>query len=73
VIRSSAAVDRLSGEVSVHRTACLEFSPGAGMWAVVAFDGQEDTGIETRLQAFVHQAKEYAKAKGYDNPRVWKA
>jgi len=40
-------------------------------WVDIAFDGQEDTGIETRLQAFVHQAKEYAKAKGYDKPRVW--
>ena len=35
-------------------------------WVDIAFDGQEDTGIETRLQAFVHQAKEYAKAKGYN-------
>ncbi|MFH0946310.1 MAG: hypothetical protein V2A76_14010 [Planctomycetota bacterium] len=41
VIRSNAAVDRLSGDVAVHRSACLEFSPGAGMWAVVAFDGEE--------------------------------
>ena len=41
VIRSNATVDRLSGEVVVHRTACLEFSPGAGMWAVAAFDSEE--------------------------------
>jgi len=40
-------------------------------WVDIAFDGQEDTGIETRLQAFVHQAKEYAKVKGYDKPKVW--
>lgn len=41
VIRSSATVDRLSGEVVQHRTACLEFSAGSGMWAVVAFEGEE--------------------------------
>ncbi len=40
-------------------------------WVDIAFDGQEDTGIETRLQAFVHQAKEYAKAKGYNKSREW--
>jgi len=40
-------------------------------WVDIAFDGQEDTGIETRLQAFVHQAKEYAKVKGYNKPKVW--
>jgi predicted nucleotide-binding protein (sugar kinase/HSP70/actin superfamily) len=40
-------------------------------WVDIAYDGQEDTGIETRLQAFVHQAKEYARRKGYDKPKVW--
>ena len=40
-IRSAAAVDRLAGDVAVHRTACLEFTPGAGMWAVAAFSGEE--------------------------------
>ncbi|UCF96113.1 MAG: hypothetical protein JSV89_13115 [Spirochaetaceae bacterium] len=40
-------------------------------WVDIAYDGQEDTGIETRLQAFVHQAKEYAKTKGLNKPKVW--
>jgi len=40
-------------------------------WVDIAFDGQEDTGIETRLQAFIHQAKEYAKARGYNKPKKW--
>jgi predicted nucleotide-binding protein (sugar kinase/HSP70/actin superfamily) len=38
-------------------------------WVDIAFDGQEDTGIETRLQAFVHQAKQYAKSKGHNKPK----
>ena len=41
-------------------------------WVDIAFDGQEDTGIATRLQAFVHQAGEYCRRKGYDKPRVWR-
>jgi CRISPR type III-A-associated RAMP protein Csm4 len=36
-LRSFAAVDRLTGTVQVHTKACLEFSPGAGWWAVVVF------------------------------------
>lgn len=28
-------------------------------WENIAYDGQEDTSIDTRLQAFMHQAKEY--------------
>jgi len=36
-VRSNAAVDRLSGASERHATACLEFRPGAGMWAIVSF------------------------------------
>ena len=34
-------------------------------WVDVAYDGQDDIGIDTRLQAFLHQAKEYGKNKGF--------
>ncbi len=30
-------------------------------WVDIAYDGQEDTGLETRLQAFMYQAREYEK------------
>lgn len=40
-------------------------------WEDIAYDGQDNMGTETRLQAFVHQAKEFSKAKGYDKPREW--
>ena len=33
----SAAVDRLSGATERHSTACIEFRPGSGLWAVVSF------------------------------------
>jgi CRISPR type III-A-associated RAMP protein Csm4 len=36
-VRSSAAVDRQGNGVAPHSTACLEFSPGSGLWMAVAF------------------------------------
>ncbi|MCF6342716.1 MAG: acyl-CoA dehydratase activase-related protein, partial [Bacteroidales bacterium] len=37
----------------------------------IAYDGQEDTSIELRLQAFMHQAREYGKRRGYHKPENW--
>ena len=37
-VRSNAAVDRAGEGVTPHSTACLEFTPGAGLWFVAAFD-----------------------------------
>ena len=36
-IRSNAALDRLTGAAERHSTACIEFRPGAGLWAAVSF------------------------------------
>jgi CRISPR type III-A-associated RAMP protein Csm4 len=36
-VRWSAAVDRLTGSVERHSTACIEFQPGAGLWTIVSF------------------------------------
>ena len=40
-------------------------------WVNIAYDGLDDSGIETRLEAFMHQAKEFARAHGHNAPRVW--
>ena len=37
----------------------------------IAYDGQDDAAIELRLQAFMHQAKEFAKLKGFNKPEKW--
>jgi predicted CoA-substrate-specific enzyme activase len=37
----------------------------------IAYDGQEDTAIDMRLQAFMHQAREFAIEKGYDKAVKW--
>jgi len=34
----------------------------------IAYDGQEDASIDLRLQAFMHQAYEYAEEKGLSTP-----
>jgi len=34
-------------------------------WVDIAYDGQDDIGIDTRLQAFMHQAQEFARDKSY--------
>jgi CRISPR type III-A-associated RAMP protein Csm4 len=44
-VRWSAAVDRLTGAVERHSTACIEFRPGAGLWTVVSF---QDEAAHTR-------------------------
>lgn len=41
-VRSSAAVDRLAGNIDPHEVACIEFLPGAGLWAVISFSGEEE-------------------------------
>jgi len=37
----------------------------------IAYDGQDDTAIELRLQAFMHQAKEFARMNGHNKPENW--
>jgi predicted nucleotide-binding protein (sugar kinase/HSP70/actin superfamily) len=38
-------------------------------WVNIAYDGQDDTGIQTRLQAFVHQATEFCRTRGLETKR----
>jgi len=39
-LRFNSAVDRLTGSVERHATACLEFRPGAGLWTLASFTDQ---------------------------------
>ena len=51
-VRSSVAVDRVSGNIAVHSAACLEFREGAGMWFAAEFAGLEaQAGWRDRLLA----------------------
>ena len=39
-VRSNAAVDRDGSNVAPHSTACLEFTPGSGLWTVAQFSDE---------------------------------
>jgi CRISPR type III-A-associated RAMP protein Csm4 len=47
-VRSSAAVDRAGASVAPHSTACLEFTPGSGLWFVAAFSDEAARETWTR-------------------------
>ncbi|MBZ5636248.1 MAG: type III-A CRISPR-associated RAMP protein Csm4 [Acidobacteriia bacterium] len=53
-VRSSAAVDREGASVSPHSTACLEFTPGSGLWCVAQFsnDAARDQWTKPLTAAF---------------------
>lgn len=40
-------------------------------WVNIDYDGQENAALETRLQAFMYQAREFNRVSGTDEPRVW--
>jgi CRISPR type III-A-associated RAMP protein Csm4 len=41
-VRSHAGIDRRGGAaVAVHRTGCLEFAPGGGLWGLVSFADEQ--------------------------------
>jgi predicted nucleotide-binding protein (sugar kinase/HSP70/actin superfamily) len=42
-------------------------------WMNFAYEGTDEAGIDTRFQAFMHQAKEYCKENGYSNPAEFTA
>ncbi len=66
-LRSHAAVDRVSGAaVEIHRTACLEFAPGAGLWGVVSF---ADADAETRWSEPVRAAFRVLADTGFGGER----
>ena len=48
VLRTAAAIDRLTGVADPHRIACLEFAPNAGWWGVFAV---EDPLWEARVKS----------------------
>ncbi len=50
-IRSAAAVDRLTGNVEPHRTACLEFAAGAGWWGLLEIRASESDQWEARVKS----------------------
>jgi CRISPR type III-A-associated RAMP protein Csm4 len=49
-VRSSAAVDRAGEGVTPHSSACLEFTPGSGLWFIAEFSS--DTALDQWSRRF---------------------
>jgi CRISPR/Cas system CSM-associated protein Csm4 (group 5 of RAMP superfamily) len=49
-MRSAAAVDRFTGSTEPHRTACLEFAPGAGWWGLVEVADAWEARVKSALR-----------------------
>ncbi len=65
-MRSSAAVDRLGSGVEPHQAACLEFHPGAGLWAAIWY---LDEGARERWQGPVEAAFRLLADSGFGGKR----
>jgi CRISPR type III-A-associated RAMP protein Csm4 len=65
-VRSSAAVDREGGGVSPHSTACLEFTPGSGLWMVASFSGD---AAREQWQERLHAALRLLADSGFGGER----
>jgi CRISPR type III-A-associated RAMP protein Csm4 len=66
--RAFAAVDRLAeGSLLPHRTACLEFCDGAGLWSFVAFNTEE---AKTRWSGPVEGAFRLLADSGFGGRRT---
>lgn len=65
-LRGSAAVDRGGAGVAPHAVACLEFSPGAGLWTYVEFSSEE---AATRWTGAVQAAFRWLADSGFGGER----
>jgi len=65
-VRSSAAVDREGESVSPHSTACIEFTPGSGLWCTVHF---ADGGAQDRWTAPLTAAFRLLSDSGFGGKR----
>lgn len=74
-VRSSAAVDRLGESVAPHSTACIEFAPNAGLWAMVEFADEAARGewrarVEGALRLLVDSGFGGERSRGWGRAEV---
>ena len=65
-VRSNGAVDRLTGSVERHATACIQFRPDAGLWAIVSFT---DEAAHTQWSAPVRGVLRLLADSGFGGER----
>src|SRR5271170_3445804 len=65
-VRSSAAIDRHGSGAAPHSTACIEFAPNSGLWAVAAF---ADDAAREKWSAPVQGALKLLADSGFGGER----
>jgi CRISPR type III-A-associated RAMP protein Csm4 len=65
-LRSSAAIDRMTGTTERHSTACIQFRPNAGFWAIVSFS---DDAAHARWSGLVRGALRWLADSGFGGER----
>jgi len=65
-VRSNAAVDRSGESVAPHSSACLEFTPGGGLWFLVSF---ADDAAKERWSALLQGALRLLADSGFGGGR----
>lgn len=65
-VRSNAAIDRGGDGVAPHSSACLEFTPGAGLWFIASFS---DEAARERWQAPLEGALRLLADSGFGGGR----
>jgi len=65
-VRSGAAVDRTGEGVAPYSTACIEFTPGGGLWFVAAFS---DSAASGRWRERLHGALRLLADSGFGGER----
>ena len=64
-LRSAAAVDRLTGSTEPHRTACLEFAPGAGFWGLVQTDEVWESRVKSAIRLLADSGFGGERSRGW--------
>ncbi len=64
-LRSAAAVDRLTGSVEPHRTACLEFAPKAGLWGLMETDSDWEPRVKSALRLLADSGFGGERSRGW--------
>jgi CRISPR/Cas system CSM-associated protein Csm4 (group 5 of RAMP superfamily) len=69
-VRSAAAVDRMTGAVEPHRTACLEFASNAGWWGMFeAADSMWESRVKSALRLLADSGFGGERSRGWGRSR----
>lgn len=65
-VRSSAAIDRAGDSAAPHSVACLEFTPGSGLWFVAAFaDDQWSERVKAAIRLLADSGFGGERSRGW--------